>query len=66
MEKAAEGSQCVRAVCLADGSNSHHDAKPGKARGGRGDTAFLGCKRRRGLGRGGVEWQPHSGGRRAG
>lgn len=34
-----------------DGLNSHHDAKPGKVREGRGDTAFLGCKRRRGLGR---------------
>lgn len=34
---------------MADSSNSHDDAKPGKAREGRGDTAFLGCKRRRGL-----------------
>lgn len=29
-----------------DGLNSHHDTKPGKAREGGGDTAFLGCKRR--------------------
>lgn len=34
-----------------DGLNSHHDAKPGKSREGGGDTAFLGCKRRRSLGR---------------
>lgn len=50
MEKDAEISQCQWKVCLVDGLNSHQDAKPRKARGGRGDTAFLGCKRRRGLG----------------
>lgn len=45
MEKDAEISQC-----LVGGLNSYRDAKPGEAREGRGGTAFLGCKRRRGLG----------------
>lgn len=44
MEKDAEISQCRWEVCLVDGLNSHHDAKPGKARGGRGGSAFLGCR----------------------
>ena len=49
MEKDAEISQCQWEVCLVDGLNSQ-DAKPGKAREGRGGSAFLGCKRGRGLG----------------
>lgn len=34
---------------MMDDLNSHHDAKPGKTREGRGETAFLGCKRKRDL-----------------
>lgn len=50
MEKDAEISQSHWEVCLVDGLNNHHDAKPGKAREWREGTAFLGCKRRRVLG----------------
>lgn len=50
VEKDAEISQCQWEGSLVDGLNSHHDAKPGKAREGRRSTAFLGCSRRKGLG----------------